>query len=95
MLSEKTYLVETFKLKAPKPYDKMTRDDLMFSDIVESLLIFGGAIAEPEEVNRTGAQKATLRRLYMAIQEWWENEAPKEPEEAEPDESGRETETNK
>ena len=89
MLSEKAFLVKKFKLVPDEKYEKQERDDLMYSEIVESLLIFGGAVAEPEPVHRVGAQKATLSRLYGAIQEWWGDEVPKELEpETEADSGG-------
>ena len=80
MLSEKAFLVKNFKLIPEHRFPKQERDDLMYAEIVESLLIFGGAFAEPADGHRVGAQKATLSRLYGAIQEWWSDEVPKELE---------------
>ena len=44
MLSEKAFLVKKFKLVPDEKYEKQERDDLMYSEIVESLLIFGDAV---------------------------------------------------
>ena len=91
MLSEKAFIIKNFKLKALKPYEKQDRDDLLFSEIAESLLIFGGAIGETTDTHRVGAQKATLSRLYGAIQEWWGDQIPEELEpETETDSDGPE-----
>ena len=91
MLNEKTFLIKNFKLQPQEPYEKLLRDDLLFSEICETVLIFGGAFAEEEEVNRTGAMKATLSRLYSQINEWFGDEMKADinaPDEAEPDETG-------
>ena len=48
-------------------------------------------MGEKTDTHRVGAQKATLSRLYGAIQEWWGDEMPEELEpETETDSDGPE-----